>query len=153
MIWGAPGTCRIELRLEREHRFHLFTQSREDHRKSSTKTLIFETLGTPKSQKIQKKTSRKTHKKWDTQTPPWAGLQGRVYPHGGSRFPNVCPGPVPQLYIYIYIYIHVVPPWGDRSEGFLQRYIYIYIYIYIYYILFKNILRLIYMTICIHMFR
>ena len=29
VILGAPGTCKIKLRLERERHFHIFTQSRE----------------------------------------------------------------------------------------------------------------------------
>jgi len=33
VILGAPGTCKIKLRLERERHFHIFTQSRKSHEK------------------------------------------------------------------------------------------------------------------------
>ena len=33
VISGAPGTCKIELRLERERHFHICTYSRESREK------------------------------------------------------------------------------------------------------------------------
>ena len=34
VILGAPGTCKIKLRLERERHFHIFTQSRKSREKA-----------------------------------------------------------------------------------------------------------------------
>ena len=58
--------------------------------------------------KKQKKDLEKNTQKMRPPTSPLGRAPGEVYPHGGSRSPNVCLGAVPRLYIYLYIYMYIL---------------------------------------------